>query len=27
VLDLHSWQKQAAIDLSPGVDGMAWASN
>ena len=27
VLDLHSWQLQPSIDLTPGVDGMAWASN
>jgi DNA-binding beta-propeller fold protein YncE len=27
VLDLHSWQMQPSIDLTPGVDGMAWASN
>ncbi len=26
VLDLHSWQMQPSIDLTPGVDGMAWAS-
>lgn len=25
VLNLHSWQLQPAIDLTPGVDGMAWA--
>jgi YVTN family beta-propeller protein len=27
VLDLKSWQMQPSIDLTPGVDGMAWASN
>jgi YVTN family beta-propeller protein len=27
VLDLHSWQLQPSIDLTPGVDGMAWAAN
>jgi YVTN family beta-propeller protein len=27
VLDLRSWQMQPSIDLTPGVDGMAWASN
>ena len=27
VLDLHSWQMQPSIDLTPGVDGMAWAGN
>src|ERR1700720_636971 len=27
VLDLKSWQLQPSIDLTPGVDGMAWASN
>jgi YVTN family beta-propeller protein len=27
VLDLHSWQLQPSIDLTPGVDGMAWAGN
>jgi DNA-binding beta-propeller fold protein YncE len=27
VLDLNSWQMQPSIDLTPGVDGMAWASN
>ncbi len=27
VLDLHSWTLQRSIDLTPGVDGMAWASN
>jgi DNA-binding beta-propeller fold protein YncE len=26
VLDLNSWQLQPSIDLTPGVDGMAWAS-
>ena len=26
VLDLQSWQLQPSIDLTPGVDGMAWAS-
>jgi YVTN family beta-propeller protein len=25
VLDLHSWQMQPSIDLTKGVDGMAWA--
>jgi YVTN family beta-propeller protein len=25
VLDLRSWQLQPSIDLTPGVDGMAWA--
>ena len=25
VLDLRSWQMQPTIDLSPGVDGLAWA--
>jgi YVTN family beta-propeller protein len=24
VLDLHSWEIQPAIDLTPGVDGLAW---
>jgi DNA-binding beta-propeller fold protein YncE len=27
VLDLHSWQMQPSIDLTPGVDGMAWAAS
>jgi DNA-binding beta-propeller fold protein YncE len=27
VLNLHSWQLQPSIDLTPGVDGMAWAAN
>jgi YVTN family beta-propeller protein len=27
VLDLHTWQIEPSIDLTPGVDGMAWASN
>ncbi len=27
VLDLHSWEMQPSIDLTPGVDGMAWAHN
>ena len=26
VLDLHSWTMQPPIDLTPGVDGMAWAA-
>jgi YVTN family beta-propeller protein len=26
VLDLHAWQLQPSIDLTPGVDGMAWAA-
>ena len=26
VLDLRTWQLQPAIDLTPGVDGMAWWS-
>jgi YVTN family beta-propeller protein len=26
VLDLHSWTLQPTIDLTPGVDGMAWTS-
>jgi YVTN family beta-propeller protein len=26
VLDLHSWKLQPSIDLTPGVDGMAWAA-
>jgi YVTN family beta-propeller protein len=26
VLNLQSWQLQSSIDLTPGVDGMAWAS-
>jgi YVTN family beta-propeller protein len=26
VLDLNSWTLQPSIDLTPGVDGMAWAS-
>jgi len=26
VLDLNSWQMQPSIDLTPGVDGMAWAA-
>src|SRR2546421_190985 len=26
VLDLHSWQLRPTIDLTPGVDGMAWAA-
>jgi YVTN family beta-propeller protein len=25
VLDLHTWQLLPSIDLTPGVDGMAWA--
>jgi len=25
VLDLHLWRLQPSIDLTPGVDGMAWA--
>jgi YVTN family beta-propeller protein len=25
VLDLNTWQLQPSIDLTPGVDGMAWA--
>jgi hypothetical protein len=25
VLDLRTWQLQPNIDLTPGVDGMAWA--
>jgi YVTN family beta-propeller protein len=27
VLDLHTWHIEPSIDLTPGVDGMAWASN
>ena len=27
VLDLRSWQLQPAIDLTPGIDGMAWSPN
>ena len=27
VLDLRSWQLQPTIDLTPGIDGMAWAAN
>ncbi len=27
VLDLHDWKMLPSIDLTPGVDGMAWASN
>jgi YVTN family beta-propeller protein len=26
VLDLHSWKMQPPIDLTPGVDGLAWAT-
>lgn len=26
VLDLRSWQMQPSIDLTPGIDGMAWAA-
>jgi DNA-binding beta-propeller fold protein YncE len=26
VLDLHSWRMQPSIDLTKGVDGMAWAA-
>jgi YVTN family beta-propeller protein len=26
VLDLQSWQMRPSIDLTPGVDGMAWAA-
>ena len=26
VLDLRTWQLQPSIDLTPGVDGMAWAA-
>ena len=26
VLDLHSWEMQPTIDLTPGVDGLAWLS-
>jgi len=26
VLDLHSWKMQQPIDLTPGVDGLAWAT-
>jgi len=26
VLDLRAWQLQPAIDLTPGVDGMAWSA-
>jgi hypothetical protein len=25
VLDLRTWQLQPTIDLTPGVDGMAWS--
>ncbi len=27
VLDLRSWELKPSIDLTPGVDGMAWATN
>src|SRR5216684_2279060 len=27
VLDLRTWQLQPTIDLTPGVDGMAWSAN
>jgi hypothetical protein len=27
VLNLRSWEMQEAIDLTPGVDGLAWASS
>ncbi len=27
VLDLRTWQLQPNIDLTPGVDGMAWSAN
>jgi DNA-binding beta-propeller fold protein YncE len=27
VLDLHNWTLQPSIDLTPGVDGMAWAAS
>jgi hypothetical protein len=26
VLDLRSWKMQLPIDLTPGVDGLAWVS-
>jgi hypothetical protein len=26
VLDLRTWQLQPTIDLTPGVDGMAWSA-
>jgi len=26
VINLHSWEMQESIDLTPGVDGLAWAS-
>jgi len=26
VLDLRSWKMQQPIDLTPGVDGLAWAA-
>jgi len=26
VLDLRSWKMQQSIDLTPGVDGLAWAT-
>jgi len=26
VLDLRAWKMQSPIDLTPGVDGLAWAS-
>jgi hypothetical protein len=26
VLDLRSWKMQPPIDLTPGVDGLAWAT-
>ena len=26
VLDLRTWQLQPSIDLTPGVDGMAWSA-
>jgi len=27
VLDLRTWQLQPTIDLTPGVDGMAWSAS
>jgi len=26
VLDLHSWKMQDPIELTPGVDGLAWVA-
>jgi len=27
VINLHSWEMEESIELTPGVDGLAWASS